>query len=258
MRFAKAVAGCALALGLLIASPAHAESGTCSKTTALHVSTRLHLADATLGRSRLAQVLCGPFTGPGSRGMVISAALPSCGGSYMWTVLRFKGSSWRVVMKQNHGAILAKAGADIVERQGVLLAGDAHCFPSESKTRTWHWNGSRFAATRWAVSPQTSLAAFLSPDRAVWCMFNSLDAPYAWCGTRGQPQRSARLTVDGALTLCSDVCLQNWDDGAPVLRQGWTSERDGFRCASEADGIRCTVIGTGKGFLIGAGGVTAV
>jgi hypothetical protein len=69
----------------------------------------------------------------------------------------------------------------------------------------------------------------------------------------------------GAVTVCNGTspgdCLQNWDDHATVLRYGQRSDLYGYRCASEKNGITCTVIagaGKGKGFLINAAGVTKV
>ncbi len=69
---------------------------------------------------------------------------------------------------------------------GRALPSDPHCFPSLSKTRVWHWNGTRITATRWAVSPQTTLPQFLSPDRKIWCSLTDLVAVRrVWCGIEG-------------------------------------------------------------------------
>jgi hypothetical protein len=254
----------ALAVALLPAS-ARAESSTCSKGTAQSVAARLHWGDPTLGKYRVGDVVCGPFFGPGSKGMAATAALPSCGGSYEWAVFRYRGGSWRRVLLQRHGAFLSKSGsADIVEKQGSLQPGDAHCFPSRYKSRVWHWDGKRFTKTRWRIIPDQ----FLSPDRKTWCQFSSIAGEAkAWCGSRtgddpGRAEHSAGLKLDGSLELCNHppdgfVCMQNWNDAAPVLAVGSQAELYGFRCTSEPQGIHCVVIATGKGFVINADGVAA-
>src|SRR3954471_7685328 len=142
-----------------------AASGRCSKATAGQVATRFHVGvDASTGRTPIAQVLCGPFFGPGSRGMVASVAIPSCGQSIEWAVFRFTGGRWRLVMKRPHGAALEAVGSDIRETQGVLRGNDAHCFPSATRSRIWHWTGTRFRASRWKVTPASlqHLYSFLS------------------------------------------------------------------------------------------------
>jgi hypothetical protein len=168
------------------------------------------------------------------------------------------------VLTQRHGAILSRAGSDLRERQGAPLASDPHCFRSLWKTRVWRWNGSRFVATRWSVSPQTTLPQFLSPDRKIWCSLTDLvDLRRVWCGIEGSAEHSAALGAGGALEVCNHppdatVCVQNWNEDAQVLRTGWQTELYGFRCTSEAQGIRCVVTATGKGFLITLAGVTPV
>jgi hypothetical protein len=113
---------------------------------------------------------------------------------------------------------------------------------------------------------------FLSPDGKVWCAMGSP----MFCATGGSPstasadpaQRGATLTSGGKVTTCfvavpsvSQVCTQNWDSSAPVLRYGQQSEVDGFRCTSAKNGITCIVVagkGAGKGFLISGATVRRV
>lgn len=142
------------ALALVAAAPARAaEPSTCSKATALTVAERLSWGDPTLGENRIAQVLCGHFTGAKSNAMAASVALPSCGGSYEWAVFRYVNGTWKRVLRRRQGAQLKKSGTAIVERQGVLAANDAHCFPSKYRTRRWTWRGGRFTHTSWVVKP---------------------------------------------------------------------------------------------------------
>jgi hypothetical protein len=236
-------------------------SGRCSKSTAVQVATRLHVGvDPTTGKTPIAQVLCGPFLGRGSRGMVASVAIPSCGVSITWAVFRYAAGHWMLVMKLNHGAFLSKVGSDIREKIGVLRPDDSHCFPSAWKTRIWHWNGRRFTHTGWKVTQ--ARPSFLSPDRKVWCSIYDDGSPM-FCTTGDPPgtQHSATLKRNGDLAICTDYCTQNWDTRAPLLRYGQKNERSGFRCISAMEGITCTVIsgvGKGKGFLINAATVTPI
>jgi hypothetical protein len=112
---------------------------------------------------------------------------------------------------------------------------------------------------------------FLSPDGKVWCGAGST----TFCGTGGDPSAPAngpqtlgRLAANGKVTLCllahssvSEVCLQNWDDMAPVLQAGQSTERNNILCTSGANGITCVVAsgpGKGRGFRVSATGVARV
>jgi hypothetical protein len=242
----------------------------CSKAAALQVVERLRFGqDVAGGRAHpVDQVLCGPFFGSGSRGMVVSVALPTgCRASIQWGVFRFAAGGWRLVLTRRNGAFLSAVGSDIKERQGATTPTDPFCSPSAWKSRIWHWNGTRFTASPWKVTylKTVHLDNFLSPDRKVWCRITK-DATEndAWCGTE-TPSRLATVKPSGAVTVCNGTspgdCLQNWDDHATVLRYGQGSELYGYRCVSQKNGITCTVIagaGQGKGFLINAAGVTKV
>jgi hypothetical protein len=239
-----------------------AESSRCSKATADHVVKRLHIGyDPTPGApSRIAQAICGPFAGPGSNAMAASIALPSCGGSVIWAVFRYRSGLWRLVMKRNNGASLSRAGtSDIRERQGVLRGDDAHCFPSAQRTRTWHWNGRALVPTAWEVSVSPSNPrSFLSPDRKTWCTLPADPPAFAYCHML-TPVRSATITAGGELTICDAApCGEGWDSDAPVLRAATAVKRGGLRCAAAAQSITCTVIATGRGFTIGVAAVVPV
>jgi hypothetical protein len=243
-----------------VASPV-ATAGGCSKATASKVMTRygIGVIKPVQPKTPIGRVLCGPFLGPGSRGMVASVAIPSCGGSVAWAVFRYTGGTWRLVMKQNHGAFLAAVGSDIREEIGVLAPGDAHCFPSSVKYRFWHWNGSRLRAGPWARA--LSYDSILSPDRQIWCKFAVYPTREVVCAERN-PVHTAQLRTSGVFTVCNGSnCLQNWDTSAHVLKYGQADEWGAFSCLAEQKGITCTVIGgkaARKGFLINASGVIPV
>jgi hypothetical protein len=245
-------------------APGSTVAAGCSKATASKVMTRYRIGvvEPVQPRTPIFQVLCGPFLGPGSRGMVASVAIPSCGGSVGWAVFRLVGGTWRLVMKQNHGAFLAAVGPDIREEIGVLARGDAHCFPSSVKYRFWHWNGRRLQAGPWARAH--SFDSFVSPDATIWCGFVAYPTAEARCANHEPVIHTVRLRRSGVLTVCDTRldCLRGFGrENAYILRHGQANEWAGFHCLSEQKGVTCTVIGgkaAGRGFLVNADGVTPV
>ena len=134
------------------ASRAGIASAKCSRKEARALVIRHHLGNGGSLSEPVGQVLCGSFVGPGSHAMVASLTTPGCGGTIGWVVFRLRGGSWQIVMQRNNGAELAAVGSGIKETQNVLLPSDAHCFPTGgTRSRTWHWNGSRFVASAWTT-----------------------------------------------------------------------------------------------------------
>ena len=152
--------------------------------------------------------------------------------------------------------MLTAVGGDIEESQGVYRAGDSRCCPSGSRSRIWHWNGSRLVAGAWQKA--VHLYYFVSPSRNIWCGVG--DEDIAYCTSRERPH-SAILRTNGTVTICRGarcVSARNYTPGVPVLRYGQTDEQDPFRCRSEVSGVTCTVSPSGKGFLIDKDGVRRV
>ena len=245
-------------------SPSLVAAAGCSKASASRAMTRYRIGvNRFQKRTPVYQVLCGAFLGPGSRGMVGSVAIPSCGGSVGWAVFRYKGGAWRLVKNVKHGAFLDAVGSDIRETIGVLARGDPHCFPSSVKYHFWHWNGSRLNAGPWFRA--LSYNPVVSPDRNIYCSFSIVTYPKfeAHCASLS-PVHSARLLLNGTLTTCdaSSKCLKGVErTGAHVVPSGKADEWNHFHCLSESKGFTCTVIGgkaAGKGFLINSSGVTKV
>jgi hypothetical protein len=146
-RLARAVIGLALVSGsLAIASSGATASGSsCSKATADQLVNQYKLNDWLLPRPAV-QVLCGPFTGPGSRAMAVTIGASTCWGVQQWAVFTFAGGAWRLVTHKSVwivGPVLAKRG-DLVVTSPVRRSGDLLCNPTGGTvTRTWHWNGTR-------------------------------------------------------------------------------------------------------------------
>jgi hypothetical protein len=115
-------------------SPTAAATGTaatadCSKAAATEIVLRLHLNDTEV-TDPVYTVLCGSFTGPGSRTMVVSLMGPGSSGMLDWVVFRWAGDAWQFLMKQHQAAVLTAAGSDIRETVSIFRAGDSRCCPS--------------------------------------------------------------------------------------------------------------------------------
>jgi hypothetical protein len=170
MRRAAQTALAAAALGVLAVGFGGAWSGSaladtstqvgrCSKAKATTVVKQLGLSDPAVA-SPVFKVLCGAFAGPGSETMVVSLVGQANSGMTDWVVLRRIGSAWLVLLKRHQAALLTAAGSDIKEEVSVFRAGDPRCCPSGgTKSRIWHWTGTRFTAGSWnRVEPASSPA----------------------------------------------------------------------------------------------------
>ena len=237
---------------LLAAPSASAVGGACSKRTAERVAKQLDYGDPTLPGGRVGEVLCGAFLGPGSRAMVITEAIPSCGANVGWAVLRKRGGHWRTVKRVRHGAFLEGRGQRhpggdrhrARRRPALLPVGlQEPAVALEREAGSWPARGPSGRRAQPSSRPTARSGAAPSVEEA-------------WCATRDN-QHFAELNADGGLRVCDEDCIQNWDTQAPVLLFGQTVELYGFRCTSDERGITCTVVATGKGFTISQAGVTA-
>jgi len=242
-----------------------ASPGRCSLAEANAVVERLHLNDGLVVAKPVNRVLCGPFLGPGSNAMVASLSRETCLPNFGWAVFRFAGGAWQLVMKRDGFAIVSKAGSDIQEEVPIFRSGDPHCIPSGgTKTRLWHWNGSRFVVGPWQVTKAKvdQPTGFRSPSGNITCWMYDGSSPKfsrdVVCSTDTPPQ-FVILTVDGRLKV------RKMDSGCgcdepdpPRLAYGKQITVGRFRCVSEEIGVTCTVIKSGKGFLINRDGVSRV
>jgi hypothetical protein len=264
------------------ASAMPSATGKCSKSTAVEVATRLHVGiDPVLGKTPISQVLCGPFLGSGSQGMVASIAVPTgCGGSIGWAVFRFAAGTWQLVMKRNNGAFLSAVHSDIRERVGAPLPDDPHCSPSAWKSRIWHWNGARFTSTAWKITPATVAAGagalttgyFKTPSGNIVCFHSPgpKDLPQAFvgCGIKSglKPAPPRRPCTDGGyagdrveLFATGRVRVPSCAGdpgpfaglqvGARVLGYGKTWNGGGLQCLSAFAGLTCRNK-SGHGFFL--------
>jgi hypothetical protein len=129
----------------------HSRQPRCSRAAARAVMVRYRLGNAGFMSDPVAQVLCGPFLGARSRAMVVSFAVPTCGGPIGWAVFRPRGRGWQIVMQRHEGGLLQPVGSNIKETQNLLRRTDPLCNPTGgTRSRVWHYNGARFVVTRWA------------------------------------------------------------------------------------------------------------
>jgi hypothetical protein len=218
----------------------------------------------------VAQVLCGPFTGPGSQAMAVTIGVyPTCWPIQEWAVFSLSGGVWKLVLHRPaflDGPLVA-VGSDIRETQPIFRSGDPRCIPTGgSHARLWHWNGSALVPGPWkrvkAAEPLT-VAQFYSPSGNIEC--GIADQPTrsgnVVCWTT-KPARRVMLTADGRLAICrrGPQCTANWGETPRPQRLAYGKQITvgRFRCSSLVSGMRCVVIRSGKGFLINRSGITRV
>jgi hypothetical protein len=223
-----------------------------------------HQLNSFLLPNPVRQVLCGSFTGPGSEAMAVTIGAPTCWPIQRWAVFRFTGSSWELVLDQSTflNPPLVAVGSDIQETAPLHRSGDARCLPSGgTRARLWHWDGNRLVAGPWRqVTPgepqPRKPVVFRSPSGNIRCaLWAKDDKPVADCWSVTTP-KSVRMDAAGRLRICRGArcigadcgCIEGFD--YPRLAYGRSITLAPFRCASLRTGIRCTVIRTGKGFLI--------
>jgi hypothetical protein len=259
------------AAGKASASPAAPAGGVavkadCSMATARRLANQHRLNHFVLPNP-IRQLLCGSFTGPGSKAMAITIGAPTCWPVQHWAVFSFTAGAWRLVLEQPAYLIppLAAVGSDIRETTAVHRPGDSRCNPSGgTRARVWHWNGTRLTAGPWKqVRPATRTrgAGFRSPSGGIECgMGDDGRVGLVECWTFRPPQK-ATLNPGGRLTICrgseARCKLANIGEG-PTLAYGRQITVGRFRCLSLRSGMRCTVIRSGKGFLINRAGVHRV
>jgi hypothetical protein len=265
---------------VLVVSVSRAQAGApadCSKATATQLINDNDL-NGFLLPDPVVQLLCGPFTGPGSQAMVATIGAATCWSPQSWAVFSFDGSSWKLVHFQPAFllSLVVVNGTDLRETTPIFRTGDPRCVPSGgSHARVWHWDGSRLVAGAWkrvgkgkaAAKPKRRTnATFYSPSRNISCEMNDGRAgvgSFVYCQSWKRPQ-SVRMGLDGRPRVCHDAstasthCLGNPGEHTPVLGYGKQVSLEHFRCRSAEAGVTCTVIKTGKGFRISRSGVKRV
>jgi RES domain-containing protein len=253
-------AGSAAARESFSSSPAGtAATADCSKEAATESVLRLNLNDIAGVADPVGGVLCGSFTGPGSQTMVVSLGGEGSLGMIDWVVFRWSEDAWQFLMKRRQSAELAAVGSDIRERVSIFRAGDPRCCPSGgTKWRIWHWDGTRLVAGPWN---QEGFRGFYSPSRNIFCLMSDDQTARRVACTSTKAPQNVVMDANGKLKICRGrQCVPRCGcaEEAPKLAYGRQLIVNRFRCLSQRSGVTCTVIQSGKGFLINSSSVRRV
>jgi len=263
-------------------TPSPGSSKRCSEASARRIVKQLRLGDPSVA-DPVYKVLCGAFTGPGSQTMVVSLGGPGAStGMIDWVVFRWAGGTWQFLMKRHQAAVLAAAGSDIRETVSIFRDGDPRCCPTGgTKTRIWHWNGSRFVAAPWKqVAPGASATPgadafksgyFKTPSGNIVCYHSpgpaDLPRPFIGCGIKSglkpaPPRRSCqeggyagdRVSMNATGRVRVPSCAGDpgalvGESRARVLDYGKTWSGGGIRCTSAETGLTCRNK-SGHGFFL--------
>jgi len=264
-----------------------AAAGHCSKAEAVEAVKRLGLRDIS-PTYPVWKVLCGAFAGAGSQTMVAFISGDGNIGMLYWAVFRWSGSEWQFLMKQRHAAILTAVGSDIRETWSIYRPDDPRCCPSGgTKSRIWHWNGSRFTASAWKQATTGTPASpagsgfkygyFKTPSGNIQCDYGygGSARAYVRCGIRSglkpaPPSRGPQcfqapwvsLGATGRSDLGPSTCpgedapdagpfAGGQPGGPPVsaLAYGKTWSGGRLRCTSALAGLTCRNR-SGHGFFL--------
>jgi hypothetical protein len=243
-----------------------AASSDCSEATARQVvEPRLDVNIFDLP-DPVRQVLCGPFTGPGSNAMAVTIGAPTCWGIQNWAVFRFAAGDWQLVLNQPAYLVppLVAVGSDIQETTAVHRSGDPRCFfKGGTHARIWHWDGTQLVAGTWkqVAKGEPITRIFYTPSKNIYCSLgDSSDYLGVTCVSFKAPQ-SVKMDASGKLKICRGRrCLGCGcaPEDIPTLGYGRQITVGRFRCRSQQSGVTCAVIQSGRGFLISRAGVRPV
>jgi hypothetical protein len=249
-----------------------AASSDCSEATARQVvQGRLDVNIFDLP-DPVRQVLCGPFTGPGSNAMAVTIGAPTCWPVQNWAVFRFTAGDWQLVLNTPAYLVppLVAVASDIRETTAVHRSGDARCLPTGgTHARIWHWNGTGLVAGAWKQvtvgTAQKKTRYILTPlPHGVTCYMTDDGSfagswVYCWIGSNPYSARHIKLSLDGrfnvAVTRASAGPLGIGGRDDPY---GTKVTVGRFRCVILRSAIRCTVVQSGKGFLFNSARVRRV
>jgi len=256
-------------------APPVAISARCTKLTARLLVERQGMGDPSGETSYRA--LCGAFAGPGSRTMVVTFLGPT--GPLDWAVFRWTGSTWQFLMRQPAGGSITAAGPDLRQTISIYRPGDSRCCPSGgTKSRLWHWNGSRFVSGPWMqdtpgnAAPRAEKSGFFKmPSGNIVCQylvgpsvaFGAVVACAIKTGLKpALPRRacefgsyaSDRLILDARGPVSAPPCANEpsalvGEGQAGVLSYGKTWSGGGIRCTSALAGLTCRNK-SGHGFFL--------
>lgn len=107
--------------------------------------------------------------------------------------------------------------SDIRETVSILRPGDQHCCPTGgTRSRIWHWNGTRLTAGAWkqstaGIAPTKEALIFSPSPVGGSCLMTddgSLRGSWVYCWTgrsESRPIRSVKVGLDGRLELGATI-----------------------------------------------------
>jgi NHL repeat len=263
-----------------LSGPAPLGTTGCSLSAA-----RALVAELSLGipatSEPVGRVICGPFAGPGSHGMVVvlASGREDCLGRIRgWLFFRLDAGKWVLTTDRRHDVLPVASGASrsvLQQARTVRLSGDPRCNPSRALVRTWRWDGATLAAGPWkktapeAAPMDSALTFFKTPSRNIVCLAYTTRTTYVQCVIKsglapppptrcpgGNPNND-RLWIDAigrtrVADCAGDAGALGYERSAWVLAHGKTLARGGIRCSSAPAGITCRNRDA-HGFFLGRG-----
>ena len=207
--------------------------------------------------------------------MVVSLRGPGNTGLIAFAVFRWAGGAWQFLMKQPAAASITAAESDIRQTLPIYRASDRRCCPTGgTKTRIWHWDGTRFTAGPWKqVTPGAAVTTgyFKTPSGNIVCYHSpgpvDRPVPFIGCGIKSglkpaPPRRPCSeggyagdrvtMTATGGVKVPACAGDPGAMVGAPtarVLGYGKTWSGHGLRCTSAFKGLTCRNR-SGHGFFL--------
>jgi hypothetical protein len=265
-------------LVLAVAGSAHGATQGCDAATA----TPLVQEPETNPRA-VSAVYCGAFLGEGSDAMVVViSSQGGCNSIMGWRVFARANGVWQAVGGFNPTGDLSVNGTTIVERRNVHRARDwfgCNGYTGGTQERSWSWDGAALTAGAWTQTvparpkgevarlPRGSGISFYVARLPIICaMLDDDDFVLAHCEWRRLPVLSTvRMSASGRLRTCKVSPRNGCNIGDPgegditrTLRAGESVIVGRFRCRAQRRSMRCVVISSGRGFVIGRDGPRAV
>ncbi len=266
-------------LVLALAQSAHGATQGCDAATA----TPLVQEPGTNPRVVWA-VHCGAFLGPGSEAMIaVMASQGGCHNVMGWRAFARAGGAWQAVGGLNPASDVRVEGTILIEWRQIHRRGDWFGCGGPTggeQERAWAWNGTALAPGAWTQTvparPKGEVyfaprdpsspagVTFYAARLRVLCFMADGRPALVSCQYLREPFSRVRMSASGRLhkcvgsRRCAPIGNPGIDDLEPPLKRDRSVAIGRFRCRAERTAMRCVVIETGKGFVLGRNGPRAI
>jgi hypothetical protein len=212
---------------------------------------------------------------------VASASQGGCDGIMGWRLFTRTDGMWQSVEGLRAAPHLRVDGTRIVERREVHRRGDwSYCGGATGgeQERVWAWDGTALVASAWTQTvparpkgevarfPRGTGVSFFALRRFQCSMHDRRGLVFAECSYRRPPIKFGRVDAAGRLRTCDDIGpYYGCEIGDPgegdipyTLRANQSVIVGRFRCRAGRTSMRCTVVKTGRGFVLDRRGPRAV